>query len=60
MCILDMEDGEFCYRVSDDTLMDSDGNLMHVMSDNMAMDMESGEIHLISGFSRSCNDEDDD
>lgn len=60
MCIWDMEDGDFCHKLSDDTLMDSDGNLMHVMSDNIAMDMETGELHFISGFSSSSNDEDDD
>lgn len=57
MGIWDMEDGDFCHKLSDDTLMDSDGNLMHVMSDNMAMDMENGELHFISGYSSSSNDD---
>lgn len=60
MCIWDMEDGDFCHKVSEDILMDSVGNLMHVMSDNMAMDMDTGELHFISGYSSSSNDEDND
>lgn len=60
MGIWDMEDGDFCHELLDDTLMDSDGNLMHVMSDNMAMDMQTGDLHFISGYSSSSNDENDD
>lgn len=55
-----MEDGDFCHKLTDDTLMDSEGNLMHVMSDNLAMDMDTGELHFISGYSSSSNDEEDD
>ncbi len=51
MSVWDMEDGDFCQKISDNMLLDSAGNLMQVMSDNMAMDLESGELHFISGLS---------
>ena len=55
--IFDMNDGDFIFRTSDSTAMDSNGNMMMRMSDNMALDMESGDIHIISSWN---NDEDDD
>lgn len=49
--IWDIDDGDFCIKMSDDMLMDSDGNMMHMMSDNMALDLDSGDIHYITGYS---------
>ena len=46
MSVWDMEDGDFCQKISDNMLLDSAGNLMQVMSDNMAMDLDSGELHF--------------
>ena len=55
MCKFDLEDGDMCFIMSDDMLMDSDGHMMMEMSDNMALDMETGELHFMSGI-----DDDDD
>ena len=58
MCnIFDYDDGDFIFKTSDNTGMDSDGNMMMRMGDNMAMDMDSGELHMVSGWH---NDEDED
>lgn len=56
--IWDVDDGDFCFQMSDDMLMDSDGDLMLIMSDNMAMDLDSGDIHFISGYISDEDDED--
>lgn len=52
MCksFMDMEDGDFCFSVSDNMAMDSEGHMMMRMGDNMAMDMESGELHMVSSW----------
>ncbi len=41
--VFDYSDGDYCYEISDNMLMDSDGNLMQDMGGGMAMDMNSGE-----------------
>ena len=56
----DTDDGDYCYKMSDNMLRDSEGNMMMIMSDNMAMDMDSGEIHFMSGSSGSLWDDDEE
>ena len=46
--ILDYEDGDLIYTLSDQTAIDLDGHLMMKMNDNLVMDMDSGELHLTS------------
>ena len=55
--IFDYSDGDYCYDMGGNMMMDSDGNLMQNMGGGMAMDMDSGELHIISGWS---DDEDDE
>ena len=52
----DLEDGDYCYSISDNMAMNSDGDLMMRMGNNMAMNMDSGELHVVWGW----DDEDDD
>lgn len=52
----DLEDGDYCYSISDNMAMNSDGDIMMRMGNNMAMNMDSGELHIVSGW----DDEDDD
>ena len=54
--IFDMNDGDFIFRTSDSTGMDSDGNIMMRMSDNMSMDTESGEFHFTSSWDSNEDD----
>lgn len=58
MCknILDYDDGDYAFSISDNMAIDSEGDLLLRMSDNMAMDLDSGDIH----FTSSWNDDDDE
>ena len=49
--VFDYSDGDYCYEISDNMLMDSDGNLMQDMGGGMAIDMNSGELHIIDNRS---------
>ena len=57
--IFDYSDGDYCYDMGGDMMMDSDGNLMQNMGGGMAMDMDSGELHIVD-CSNLNNDEDAD
>lgn len=46
----DLEDGDYCYSISDNVAMNSDGDIMMRMGNNMAMNMDSGELHIVSGW----------
>ena len=58
--IIDYDDGDFGYQLSDNMAMDSDGNFMMRMGESMAMDMDSGELHFVSGWDDDSWDDDDD
>lgn len=53
----DMNDGDFCHKISDNMYMDSDGDMMMKMSDNIGMDMDTGEMHFLIGDSETKIDE---
>ena len=58
--VFDYSDGDYCYEIADNMLMDSDGNLMQDLGGGMAMDMNSGELHIMDNSnSSSVFDEDD-
>ena len=58
--VFDYSNGDYCYKISDNMLMDSDGNLMQNMGGGMAMDKKSGELHIMDNSnSSSVFDEDD-
>ena len=58
--VFDYSDGDYCYEISDNMLMDSDGNLMQDLGGGMAMDMNFGELHIMDNSnSSSVFDEDD-
>ena len=42
----DMNDGDFCHKISDNMYMDSDGDMMMEISDNIGMDMDLSLIHI--------------
>ncbi len=58
--VFDYSDGDYCYKISDNMLMDSDGNLMQDMGGGMAMDMNSGELHITDRSSLHGFDDEDD
>lgn len=58
--VFDFSDGDYCYEISDNMLMDSDGNLMQNMGGGMAMDMNSSELHIMDGSSSYSNHDEDD
>lgn len=49
----DMNDGDFCHKISDNMYMDSDGDMMMEISDNIGMDMHTGEVHFLIGGSEA-------
>ena len=53
----DMNDGDFCHKISDNMYMDSDGDMMMKMSDNIGMDMDTAEMHFLIGDSETKIDE---
>ena len=53
----DMNDGDFCHKISDNMYMDSDGDMMMKMSDNIGMDMDTGEMHFLIGDAETKIDE---
>ena len=55
--ILNYENGEFIYPISDNMGIDPYGNLHMRMNDNMSMDVVTGEVHINSGWKD--NKEDD-
>ena len=55
----DYSDGDYCFDLGANMMMDSEGNLMQNMGGGMAMDMESGELHIIDNSSMNKDDEDD-
>ena len=58
--VFDFSDGDYCYEISDNMLMDSDGNLMQNMGGGIAMDMNSGELHIMDGSTSYGNHDEDD
>ncbi|WP_337545217.1 hypothetical protein, partial [Waltera sp.] len=57
----DYSDGDYCFDMGGNMMMDSDGNLMQDIGGGVAMDMESGEMHIVesnSSFGSSFEDED--
>lgn len=60
--IFNYSEGNFCYKMSDHILMDSDGHYMQSVGDKMAIDMDSGEMHIIESLSlnQGLFDEEDD
>ena len=47
----DYSDGDYCFDMGGNMMMDSDGNLMQDIGGGVAMDMESGEMHIVESNS---------
>lgn len=55
--ILNYENGEFIYPISDTMGLDPNGNLHMRMSDSMSMDMNTGEVHIVDSWKNEAGKE---
>ena len=48
--LIDFDNGDIAYPISDDMAIDFDGNILMRMGDGLALDVDTGELHITSSW----------